>query len=260
MKRFCLILLATALLAGCARGPKLDPIVQAYYRDSLASLTARCEKVLAAAYMAENLLGERDDLPGWEGYPVQLWEYHTGEDIYLHAPKRGLVYMLNPSPEQLARWVVNAVFDATGGLDPAKIEQTCSFIQWQSGAQFPVSGVVYEDMYTKGFYEPYVFKDGVTVYVADSTWLTRDKHPTDEMLDYYLTLTNDQLRPNTGRYARISSTTREMYYAAGGTAEVGHSNDGQRSQAWLAEVGRLYREAWTSDKNFLIYAWAKANL
>ena len=103
MKRFCLILLATALLAGCARGPKLDPIVQAYYRDSLASLTARCEKVLAAAYMAENLLGERDDLTGWEGYPVQLWEYHTGEDIYLHAPKRGLVYMLNPSPEQLAK-------------------------------------------------------------------------------------------------------------------------------------------------------------
>ena len=117
MKRFCLILLATALLAGCARGPKLDPIVQAYYRDSLASLTARCEKVLAAAYMAENLLGERDDLPGWEGYPVQLWEYHTGEDIYLHAPKRGLVYMLNPSPEQLAKWVVNAVFDATGELE-----------------------------------------------------------------------------------------------------------------------------------------------
>ena len=74
------------------------------------------------------------------------------------------------------------------------------------------------------------------------------------------TLKNDQLKPNTGRYARISSTTREMYYAAGGTADVGHSDDGQRSQAWLGEVGRLYREAWNSDRNFLIYAWAKANL
>jgi hypothetical protein len=260
MKRFFLLLLAVALLAGCNRGPKLDPVVEAYYRDSLASLTERCSTVLAAAYMAENLLGEKTDIPDWEGYPVELWEYFTGEDIYLHAPKRGLVYMLNPSPEKLARWIVNAVFDATGELDPANIEKLCSFIKWQSGAQFPVSGVVYEDMYTKGFYEPYVFKDGVTVYVADSTWLTREKHPTDEMLEYYLHLTNDQLRPNTGRYARISSTTREMYYAAGGTADVGHSDDGQRSQAWLAEVGRLYREAWNSDKNFLIYAWAKANL
>lgn len=260
MKKFFFLLLAVALLASCHRGPQLDPVVKAYYRDSLASLTERCSTVLAAAYMAENLLDERDDLPGWEGYPVQLWEYYTGKDIYLGAPKRGLVYMLNPSPEQLAKWVVNAVFDATGALDPAHIEKLCAFIQWQSGAQFPVSGVVYEDMYTAGFYEPYVFKDGVTVYVADSTYLTREKHPTDEMLEYYLTLTNDQLRPNTGRYARISSTTREMYYDAGGTAEVGHSDDGERSQAWLAEVGRLYREAWNADKNFLIYAWAKANL
>lgn len=260
MKKLVILLTAAAFLAGCAKGPKPNPVVQAYYRDSLASLTARCEKVLAAAYMAENLLGERDDLPGWEGYPVQLWEYHTGNDIYLHAPKRGLVYMLNPAPEQLARWVVNAVFDATGALDPADIEEVCSYIQWQSGAQFPVSGVVYEDMYTEGFFEPYVFKDGVTVYVADSTYLTREKHPTDAMLEYYLTLTNDQLRTNTGRFARICSTTREMYYAAGGTADVGYSDDGQRSQAWLAEVGRLYREAWHSDKNFLIYAWAKANL
>jgi len=260
MKRYFLLLLTLVLLVSCDRGPKLDPVIKAYYRDSLASLTERCSTVLAAAYMAENLLGEKTDIPDWEGYPVQLYEYYTGRDIYLGAPKRGLVYLLNPSPEQLARWVVNAVYDATGGLDPAKIDQLCSFIQWQSGAQFPVSGVVYEDMYTAGFYEPYVFKDGVTVYVADSTWLTREKHPTDEMLEYYLTLTNDQLRPNTGRYARICSTTREMYYAAGGTAEVGSSDDGERSQAWLAEVGRLYREAWNSDKNFLIYAWAKANL
>ncbi|MBR3485118.1 MAG: lipoprotein [Bacteroidales bacterium] len=260
MKKLLLFLTAATLLAGCNRGPKLDPIVQAYYRDSLASLTERCEKVLKAAYMAENLLGEKTDIPDWEGYPVQLWEYHTGKDIYLGEPKRGLVYMLNPSPEQLARWVVNAVFDATGALDPADIEKTCSFIQWQSGAQFPVKGVVYEDMYTAGFYEPYVFKDGVTVYVADSTYLTVEKHPTDEMLEYYLNLTNDQLRPNTGRYARISSTTREMYYAAGGQADVGYSDDGRRSQAWLGEVGRLYREAWNSDKNFLMYAWAKANL
>lgn len=260
MKKLLVFLTAAAVVAGCGKGPALDPVIQNYYRDSLASLTLRCEKVLEAAYMAETLLGENSGIPGWEGYPVQLWEYHTGTDIYLNAPKRGLVYMLNPSPEKLARWIVNAVFDATGALDPGDIEKTCAFIQWQSGAQFPVRGVVYEDMYTAGFYEPYVFKDGVTVYVADSTWLTAEKHPTDAMLQYYLTLTDEQIRPNTGRFARISSTTREMYYAAAGKAEVGRSDDGERSRAWLAEVGRLYREAWNSDKNFLIYAWAKANL
>ena len=72
MKRFFIFLAVAFLAAACAKGPKIDPVVEAYYRDSLASLTVRCEKVLSAAYMAENLLGENTEIPDWEGYPVQL--------------------------------------------------------------------------------------------------------------------------------------------------------------------------------------------
>jgi hypothetical protein len=248
--------MAVSVLGGCARGPKPDPVVRAYYRDSLASLTIRCKDMLNAAYMSEKMLEKRTDFPGWEGYPVRLWEY-TVMDFDSHEKKRGLVYTLNPSPNKLARWIVNAVFDATGSLDPAKIELLFNHIRINSGAQFPVCGVVYEATDTTGPFKPYIFKDGVTVYVADSAYLARDNHPDDAMLQYYLTLTYDQLLPESGVSARICSTTREMYYAAGGMAEVGYSDKGQRSLAWPAEVGRLYREAWKSDRNFLIYAWAK---
>lgn len=254
------ILAAAAIVCSCNRSPKVDPVVKQYLKDSLEVLTERCQDVLDAAYMEGELLDTRNDIPGWEGYPVELWEYWTDEDIYLKAPKKGLVYMLNPEAEQLAKWIINAVWDATGALDAENIEKVRKFIKWQSGAQFPVSGVVYEAMYTEGFYEPYVFKDGVTVYVADSLMRAWDKTCTEEQLQYYLTLTNDQLEVNTGRYARISSTTREMYYNAGGEAEVGYSDDGRRDRAWLGEVARLYQEAWNSDHNFLIYAWAKYNL
>ena len=256
MKRVLLLLMAAFLLGSCARGPRPDPVVRAYYRDSLASLTARCEKMLKHPYMSGNKLGKRTDLPGWEGYPVKLWEY-TVTDFDTHVQKKGLVYTLNPSPKKLARWMVNAVFDATGSLDPAKIEQLRNHIRIVSGAQFPVCGLVYEVTDTTGTFKPYIFKDGVTVYVADSTYLSRDNHPDDVMLQYYLTLTYDQLLPESGLYARICSTTREMYYDAGGIADVGDNDKGQRSLAWPAEVGRLYREAWKSDRNFLIYAWAK---
>lgn len=260
MNRFIFSLIAVLALCSCSRGPQLDPVVKQYYTDSLEVLSERCQNVLDAAYMAEEFLGENDSIPGWEGYPVQLWQYFTGEDIYLGKPKKGLVYMLNPDAEKLAKWIVNAVFDATGQIRYEDVEKVRTFIKWQSGAQFPVSGVVYEAMYTDGFYEPYVFKDGVTVYVADSLMRAWDKTCTEEQLQYYLTLTNDQLEENTGRYARISSTTREMYYAAGGTAQVGYGDDGQRSREWLGEVARLYKEAWNSDKNFLIYSWALYNL
>ena len=36
------------------------------------------------------------------------------------------------------------------------------------------------------------------------------------MLEYYLKLDNSQLKPYSGRFARISSTTREMYYEYNG--------------------------------------------
>lgn len=74
-------------------------------------------------------------------------------------------------------------------------------------------GVVYEAMYEPGRYDPYVFKDGVTVYVADPNRMPVDGHCTDEQLEFYLRLTDADLKPYTGRYARIASTTREQYRA-----------------------------------------------
>lgn len=256
----CLLLAAVIFSAVSCNSQKVDPIVKEYLRDSLSVLIPRCQDVLNSAYMAGTLIEERTNVPGWEGFPVQLYEYYTGKDIYLGVPKKGKVLMLNPSPEKLAKWIVNAVFHATGSLDYENIEKVRKFIKWQSGGQFPVAGVVYEDMYTVGFYEPYVFKDGVTVYIADPEMFPTDKTCTEEHLDFYITMTNDDLKPNTGRFARICSTTREMYYANGGTEAVGSSEDGQRSQDWLSVVRELYKKAWNSDTNELINAWAKANL
>lgn len=255
-----IILLAVITIALCSCTSKMNTTLQAFYKDSLSVWTERCADVLKAAYMADSLICERTDIPGWEGFPVQQYEYFTGTDIKINVPKKGKVLMLNPSPEKLARWIINAVWQAKDTLAYDDIEKVRKFIKWQSGGQFPVKGVVYEDMYTVGFYEPYIFKDGVTVYVADSTMFPADKTCTEEQLDFYLNLGNSDLKPNTGRYARICSTTREMYYAAGGTIQVGTGNDGERSQAWLDVVRDLYKKAWNSDSNELITAWAKSNL
>ena len=260
MRRFSIIALAAILsLASCGTAGKIADPVSIYLADSISVLIPRCENVLAAAYMAQELVGERNDVPDWEGFPVKEYIYYTGDDIYLGKPKIGKVLMLNPTPEMLAKWVTNAVFDATGNISFENVKKVLDFIKWQSGGQFPISGVVYEDMYTKGFYEPYVFKDGITVYMADSKHIALDKTCTEEQLDFYLTISYKDLKPRTGRYARICSTTREMYYAAGGKEAVGDSEN-DRNQQWLAVVRKLYQKAWNSDKNELITAWAKSNL
>ncbi len=230
-----------------------------FRKEGFPQLIERCRQVLSAAYMTQRELSTHWDIPGWEGYPVKLYEYYTGVDIKKYVRKRGLVYLLNPSPEKLATWIATSCWDVKQSVDTVYTNKVAAFIEWQSAAQFPVLGVVYEDMYTKDFHEPYIFKDGVTVYVADSTKMPADKHCTPEQLQYYLTLKNSDLKPNTGRYARICSTTRTMYYNNGGKEEVG-DNDENRIQHWLDVVRRTYQKAWFSDHNELITAWVRANL
>lgn len=235
-----------------------DAIPKAYLKDSLQILVGRCKDLLDHAYMAQTLIAETDTLPGWEGFPVKLYEYKTSNDLYTGAPKIGKVYLLNPTPEILAMWILTTSWEVKKSVASKYVNKIFNTIKGQSGAQFPVKGVVYEDQYTRNFQEPYVFKDGVTVYVADSTMFPKDKNCTPQQLDFYLQLKNTDLKPQTGRYARIISTNREMYTLAGGTADVGDGNN--RKLAWLDVVRTDYQKAYRSDKNELMLAWARANL
>lgn len=227
-------------------------------KDSLPGLIQKAKKVLSHAYMAQKLLATIDTIEGWEGFPVKLYEYQTGNDLYTGKPKTGKVYLLNPSPEKLATWIASACWEVKNSLDTAYTFKLLNWIDNQSNAQFPVRGVVYEDQYTKDFQEPYVFKDGVTVYIKDSTMWPKDKICTPEQLDFYLRITNDDIKSQTGQYGRISSTTREDYKNCGGTEDVGSKED--RKQKWLDVVRELYKKAWNSDRNELIIMWAKNHL
>ena len=193
--------------------------VKQYVKDSMDVLVARCQKVLNSAYMAQELEKTVTDVPGYEGYPVKLYTYYMRNDVKTHADKKGRVMLLMPDAQKLARWTISACWRAVQSLDYKYTQKLLNYIMWQNGGQFAVRGVVYEDMYTRGYYEPYVFKDGITVYVSDPKMVATDstlKWCTDAMLEYYLTLDNSQLKPYSGRFARISSTTREMYYEYNG--------------------------------------------
>lgn len=258
---FCCLLLM--LFTNVARAStqfaiKQDSIPARYLKDSLPVLVEKCRNLLSRAYMAQTLLAETDTIPGWEGFPVKLYEYKTGKDLYTGMPKTGKVYLLNPTPEKLAMWIVTTSWEVKKSVEAKYIDKIFQTIKGQSGAQFPVKGVVYEDQYTRDFQEPYVFKDGVTVYVADSTMFPKDKTCTAAQLDFYLRIENKDLKPQTGRYGRIISTTREMYTKAGGQIAVGTGDD--RKQEWLFVVRDLYKHSWNSDRNELMIAWAKSNL
>ena len=89
----------------------------AYLKDSLPALVQRTKDLLDRAYMAQTLLGITDTLPGWEGFPVKLYEYKTSPDLYTHQPKTAKVYLLDPSPEKLAMWILTTCWEVKKSVD-----------------------------------------------------------------------------------------------------------------------------------------------
>jgi len=261
--RLTTLLLAAFLVLSCGAGKhateSMDPELKAALKERLPEIEAKAADVLKAAYMTENEVRTDLNVKDWEGFPVKLCTYHTGLDSEFGVKKLGKVYLLNPTPEKLATWVATAVWTVKGSLDTESIDKMLQYIKWQSGGQFPVCGVVYEDMEGDGTYYPYIFKDGVTVYLPDGP--LKSMNPNEEQLDAYLTLRKEDLKGYTGRYARICSTTREQYKAAGGKLEVGTGDSEQtRKPEWMDAIREEYQKAWNSSYNFLFIAWAKDNL
>jgi hypothetical protein len=176
------------------------------------------------------------NFPRWAGFPVTLCDY---SDIGVTVK----TYMLNADRDRQAQWTVTACRDAK-----AKDMHSCiRFLVKQikvasSGGIFPVAGYIPEPQ-DGGVC--YVFRDGVTVWTTlRPFWQKPVNHswPSDE---------NDAPLAHAWKYARIASTTRAAYQAAGGSKPV----DGL---AWVDVTRALYQQAWTSERNALISAVAIA--
>lgn len=190
--------------------------------------------------------------PGWDGFPLKRYTYSvTDKD---GTQKSADVIMLNPSADQIARWIVNAVVEARGEYDEALAAKTFEHIIGQSGGQFPVAGVVYEDILpADGVKEIFCFRDGVTV-VIDGVEHRATKPMTPEQVETSINGTVTRVYT----YGRIASTSPQQYIAAGGSPDV-LGADGKPTKAWMDAIRREYQAAWRSDRNGLISAWVKAN-
>jgi hypothetical protein len=220
--------------------------------DAVKRMTEKAEKLIyPTRYMEINC--RPVTYPGWEGFPLLECSYNVKDrngDV-----KPAKVIMLNPSADQLSRWIVYTCMTVKGCADSLYTDQLLEHIRTQSGAQFPVAGVVYEDMENDGFNKIYCFRNGVTVKVKGIEHAGIKPLSSEEIES---TIHGSLDSTWTGQYARIQSTTREEYKAFGGTIDVGDKNN--RKMIWLDVVRDLYQSAWGKDANFLLIAWARQNL
>jgi sugar lactone lactonase YvrE len=190
-------------------------------------------------------------LPTWKGFPTKRYTYTIKDKD--GATKSADVIMLNPTADQIARWIVDALTEVKGTYTPKAGAKIFTHILAQSGGQFPVTGIVYEDILpADGKYETFCFRDGVTAQIEGVPH--RGTEP----------LTPAQIENSiTGKitriytYARIQSTSPQQWIAAGHSPEILDTNN-KPTQKWLDEVRTAYQKAWTSPRNDLLVAWLKA--
>jgi hypothetical protein len=235
------------------------PIV---YAQQTQSVTLNPEQVASAraqyakAISAKQCEPAQYDYPRWEGYPVQLCNYVEKSKI---DPVRSVFakpYLLLPTADMLARWTVTACADA-GSTDAAKCIEVLvtTATRAASGNIFPVAGYVPESKGSSGGVGNEIvcipFRDGVTAY---SKKIPRAVDPRDNKCA--MDDVNEQPIVQAMRFARVVSTTRLEYKQNGGNEIVGSDND--RDPRWIDVVRGLFQRAWTSDRNELISAKARA--
>jgi hypothetical protein len=206
-------------------------------------------KIAAARYMESNCAPF--EYPGWEGFETIRCSYAV-IDKKTGQQKSGLVVMLNPSPSQLSRWLIHACRNVRPDLDQTRCaEYLLSRVISQSGSQFAVAGLVYEDIYPADHvFESYAFRDGVTVRLNDLGHRMTRPLSADE-LESFLNATPLETITS-GAYARIVGTSRNEYKWANPQANV----DGL---SWLTTVRSAYQRAYRSERNELIEAWLRNN-
>jgi endoglucanase len=213
--------------------------------EAMTRMTAYFEARRSSRYMEQNCVTVT--YPGWETLPLKECTYSV-KGANDPVKKTAKVIMLNAEPDQLARWVISTCIEVVGAASNKCTKAIGVQVIGQSGAQFPVAGIVFEDILPEdGKFEVFAFRNGVTVRVNGVNHLGTAQPPAAEIEkslhgDVTVTL----------RFARIQSTTRDQYLANGGARTV-------TGNAWN-EVNRdLYKAAWGHNRNEMMVAWARAN-
>jgi hypothetical protein len=205
----------------------------------------------ASRYMVQN--PRPVTYPGYEGLPLVLCTYSVSDRDkpggVVVGKKQASVILLNASAEQIARWVVNACVEVKGSAEPKYTDALFKHIINASGGQWPVAGIVYEDILPEdGKNEIFCFRDGVTVAV-EGVEHRGIVQPTEKEIKQ--SLYGKVVKAYS--YARIQSTNRDEYHKNGGKKDV-------EGLAWLPVSRDLYKAAWDKDRNELMVAWARQNL
>lgn len=215
------------------------------YGESFSASIA--SKLKGSHYMEQNCTG----VTTWNDYknlPMNRCRYSSdGQTVE--------VLMLNPGPRRLTQWLEEACGSLAGNFSQC-VQKSFNQILYQSGGQFPVAGIVIEDMDGNGRGNAYAFRNGVTVQIAAFGTATESKI-TQSQIDRSFT----DAPSKTYSYGRPISVTRTQIYnyaQAHGLKIPSLGTSSAETNNFNLVVGDWYRQAWRSSQNHVLRAWIYA--
>ncbi len=204
-------------------------------------------RLRGAKYM-EGVCRPVDQWGNWRHFPMKLCRYKT-------SGQTAEVLMLNPGPRRLTQWIEDACTSFAKNLVRC-MHATFNRIMHQSGAQFPVAGIVIEDMDRNGRGNVYAFRNGVTVTIPSIRTATERLLTESEIASSF---TDNPII--THAFARPSSTTRAQlisYFKAQSLPLPSNGTFPRRDNSFNELTRELYQQAWNSRQNHIIRAWVYA--
>jgi hypothetical protein len=172
------------------------------------------------------------------------------------------VLMLNPGPRRLAMWLEDACAAFSSSVSTC-MTSTFNHIMGQSGAQFPVAGIVIEDMDGNGKGNLYCFRNGVTVQIPSFGTATESKATETWIANSFTdkpSKTYSYARPVSATRSQLNSYAQAQGFLGDEIPMLSTSaSSGAASNLFNEVTGDLYREAWYSKQNHVIRAWVHSN-
>ncbi len=236
-------------------------------------------RILRTSYMRKNCKDLADSdlskygVQDWKSYPLEICQYQVKDSAGKRLTKTSSVILLKISDSIMSQWMTNTCMEINKpNLNCIKI--LTQQIITQSGGQYPVRGIVYEDIlkyhadYKKkiyaadGFYEPFCFRDGLTV-MLDTFRRNSIELLTEQQKQSCFIGPLSQDAEKVGLYARINGTSSLDYQKRSNeNFKVIHTVGGAilSTENWLTISRTETQAAIRTGANRLMTIWAWSNL
>ena len=234
------------------------PVVVAQSAEHVAAVKDALRAAYAISESDNGCPNATDDLFGWPKERLRRCDYAMRDKTLGH-PRKAVVWLLEVTPETIARWIESACTKVQPALAHC-FDRVLRSGRDNSGYMFAVTGNVIEDMEEKGAFKNYFFRNGMTVSVSQGVNGRGQELSIDAQAALAMTADEKILSIPSGKTRFWGTLPREFAARFPDAHAPNAVVTREQRLIWLELVRNEILTAVESSSNRLLEAWLCSNL